>query len=148
MIGCNSRTEIKQQPKQPAQINTPREPDMDLRIDNHKNIAYIKLSGLLRQHDILTAFDVAVSDKNYTPGMGRLWDFRDADLSALNAGVISAMAQYSLQFPPGINDVKVAFVTSRDLEYGLGRMFEMMSKANTPIRVFRQMNEAERWMIE
>jgi hypothetical protein len=58
------------------------------------------------------------------------------------------MAQYSLRFPPGINDVKVAFVASRDIEYGLSRLFEISSKAMTPIEVFRGMDEAERWMME
>lgn len=38
--------------------------DMDLRVDEEKNIAYIKLSGLLDQNVILRAFDITVSDKN------------------------------------------------------------------------------------
>ena len=122
--------------------------DMDLRIDEEKNIAYIKLSGLLSKKVILSAFDLTVSDKRYKKGMGRLWDFRDADLSSLYSETITKMAQYSLRFPPGINDVKVAFVTSRNLEYGLSRMFEIMSKATTPIFVFRAMDEAEKWMME
>jgi hypothetical protein len=122
--------------------------DMDLRIDEEKNIAYIKLSGLLSKKVILSAFDLTVSDKRYKNGMGRLWDFRDADLSSLDTKTITEMAQYSLRFPPGINDVKVAFVTLRDLEYGLTRMFEISSKAMTPIQVFREMEEAEKWMME
>ena len=89
-----------------------------------------------------------MSDRKYKKGMGRLWDFRDADLSLLNTEVVKEMAQYSLRFPPGINDVKVAFVTSRNLEYGLSRMFEMLSRAKTPIHVFRAMDEAEKWMME
>jgi hypothetical protein len=121
---------------------------MDLRIDEEKNIAYIKLSGLLSRKVILSAFDLTVSDKRYKNGMGRLWDFTEADLSSLDTATVIEMAQYSLQFPPGINDVKVAFVTSRDLEYGLSRMFEMSSKSKTPIRVFRVMDEAEKWMME
>ena len=124
------------------------EKDMDLRIDEEKNIAYIKLSGLLSKKVILSAFDLIVSDKRYKNGMGRLWDFRDADLSSLDSETITEMAQYSLRFPPGINDVKVVFVTSRNLEYGLSRMFEMSSEAMTPIRVFRAMDEAEKWMME
>lgn len=124
------------------------EKDMDLRIDEEKNIAYIKLSGLLSKKVILNAFDLTVSDKRYKNGMGRLWDFRDAELSSLDSETITEMAQYSLRFPQGINDVKVAFVTSKDLEYGLSRMFEMSSKAMTPIRVFRAMDEAEKWMME
>jgi len=80
--------------------------------------------------------------------MGRLWDFRDADLSTLDYSTINDMAQYSLKFPPGINDVKVAFVTSRNVEYGLSRMFELSSESKTPIAVFRTMDEAEKWMME
>ena len=121
---------------------------MELRFDNEKNIAYIKLSGQLSKEVILNAFDLAVSDKRYQEGMGRLWDFSNADLSALDSETVIAMAQYSLKFPPGINDVKVAFVTTTELEYGLSRMFEISSKANTPISVFRAMDQAEKWMME
>ncbi len=121
---------------------------MDLIIDQEKNIAYIKLSGLLSKKTILDGFDKAVSDKRYKIGMGRLWDFRDADLSALGTETVVEMAQYSLRFPPGINDVKVAFVVSRDLEYGLTRMFEMSSSAKTPISVFRKIDDAEKYLME
>ena len=80
--------------------------------------------------------------------MGRLWDFRDANLSSLQSETVFEMAQYSTKFSPGINDVKVAFVTSRDFEYGLSRMFEMSSNSKTPISVFRAIDEAEKWMME
>jgi len=53
---------------------------MDLHIDEEKNIAYIKLSGQLSKKAILSAFDLAVADERYRNGMGRLWDFKDADL--------------------------------------------------------------------
>ena len=121
--------------------------DMDLRIDDVKNIAYIKLSGRLNKKDILGAFDAAVSDNRYQMGMGRLWDFRDADLSAIDSATITAMAQYSLNFGSGINDVKVAFVTRSVLEYGLARMFEMSSNAKTPISVFHTIDNAEKWLM-
>lgn len=117
-----------------------------LRVDEVKNIAYIKQSGRLSKETILNAFDLTVFDKRYKKGMGRLWDFRDADLSDIDAMTVIEMAQYSIKFPPGVNDVKVAFVTSRDLEYGLSRMFQMSSNASTPIRVFRSMASAEKWL--
>jgi hypothetical protein len=120
---------------------------MDLRTDDVKNIAYIKLSGPLNKQIILDAFDAVVSDEGYGKGMGRLWDFRDADLSALDATTIAEMAQYSQRFPPGINDVKVAFVAGRPLEFGLSRMFEAFSAdAKTQISVFSSMEDAEAWM--
>lgn len=119
---------------------------MELSFDTGKNLAVIKLSGRLSREIILEAFDRAVADPRYREGMGRVWDFREADLSDLNADTVVEMAQYAKRFPPGINDVKVAFVTERDLEFGLSRMFEMTSKSPTPIGVFRSMNDARDWM--
>ena len=121
---------------------------MELKIDKIKNIAHIKLTGSLSSKEILDAFETVVANNKYKKGMGRLWDFREADLSSLTTDTVKQMAQYSLKFPPGINDVRVAFVTSRPLEYGLSRMFEMASRAKTPISVFETMDEAQKWMTK
>jgi hypothetical protein len=124
------------------------EENMNLRINENKNIAYINLSGQLDKKTILNAFDSVISNKKYKKGMGRLWDFRDADLSSLETETVMEMAQYSNKFPSGINDVKVALVTSSDLEYGLSRMFEMSSTSKTPIGVFQSLNEGEIWLMK
>lgn len=119
---------------------------MILRFDEDRNFAAITLDGTLDQDTILASFDSAVAHPRYRPGMARLWDFREADLSSLSTATVQRLAQYSLGFPGGINDVKVAFVTGRDLEYGLARMFEMTCKGNTPIFVFRDLESAENWL--
>ena len=121
---------------------------MELQFDKTKNIAYIKLSGLLSKKDIANAFDQCVSDIRYDKGMARLWDFRDADLSSFDYEDVNEMSQYPLKFSSGINDVKVAFVTKRDLEFGLSRVFEMLSQAKTTISVFRSIDEAEKWLMD
>jgi len=122
---------------------------MDLRIDETKNIAYIKITGKVRSKDILEAFDLAVSSEKYRKGMGRLWDFREIDLSLLESDVIPSMAQYSLNFPPGIRDVKVAFVVGVSFEYGLARMFQTYSDmyAKSQVMVFKTVERAEEWMM-
>lgn len=125
-----------------------KEKEMNLQIDERKNTAYIKLSGLLSKEVIINALDLTISDKRYKKGMGRIWDIRDADLSFLDTKVIAELGQYSLKYPPGINNVKVAFVVGSDLGYGLCRMFEMLSQAKTPTHVFRAMDKAEKWMME
>ena len=123
---------------------------MDLRIDEEKNIAYIKIKGKASSEDILAAFDAAVSSEKYKKGMGRLWDFTEIDLSALDSSVIPEMAQYSLSFPPGISDVKVAFVAIKPSAYGLTRMFQEYSDiyAKTQVMVFDNLDEAEKWMMD
>lgn len=121
---------------------------MDLKFDPMKNIATIRIVGAAGSKEILAAFDAAVASEQYKPGMGRLWDFREIDLSELPSEIIKQMAHYSRSFPPGINDVKVAFVVSRQLEYGLARMFAGFSEeARTTIRVFQNVEDAESWMV-
>ena len=123
---------------------------MDLRIDEIKNIAYIKITGKVRSKDILEAFDLAVSSEKYKNGMGRLWDFTEIDLTSLESSAIPKMAQYSLQFPAGIRDVKVAFAVKKSMEYGLTRMFQAYSDmyAKSQVMVFDTVDKAEKWMIE
>lgn len=121
---------------------------MELCFEEERNFVVIRQTGRLDRGAILAAFDAAVTHERYRSGMGRLWDYREADLSGFGTDAIRDMAQHSLRYPPGINDVRVAFVTGRDLEYGLSRMFEMSSRAKTPIKVFRSMTEAEAWMQE
>ncbi|MGD2185465.1 MAG: hypothetical protein PVI71_05020 [Desulfobacterales bacterium] len=121
---------------------------MNIRFDQTKNIAYIKITGPARSEEILKAFDIAVSSEEYKKGMGRLWDFIEADLSGIDSHTIRRMAQYSLSFPPGINDVKVAFAAAKTLELGLSRMFQASSEAKTPIRVFKTIKQAEEWMVK
>jgi hypothetical protein len=121
---------------------------MDIRIDQEKNIAYIKIIGKVESKDILEAFDQAVSRKGYHKGMGRLWDFTEIDLGLLESDVIPEMARYSLKFPEGIRDVKVAFVVRKSLEYGLTRMFQTYSEmyAKSQVKIFDRIDKAERWM--
>jgi hypothetical protein len=123
---------------------------MDLRIDETKNIAYIKIEGKVSSKDILDAFDLAVSSEKYKKGMGRLWDFSEIDLTKLDSNVIPEMAQYSLKFPEGIRDVKVAFVVRKSFEYGLTRMFQTYSEmyAKSQVRIFDRIDKAEMWMME
>ena len=121
---------------------------MDIKIDETKNIAYIKLTGPLSSKEILNAFDATVSHEDYKKGMGRLWDFTNANLSSIDSETIRSMAQHSLKYTPGINDVKVAFVVTRTTEYGLSRMFQLSSQAKTPIDVFKSTVEAENWLME
>ena len=69
---------------------------MDLRTCEAKSIAYIRLTGPLNREIILEAFDAAVMDKRYRKGMGRLWDFRDANLSSLDSFQVEEIAKQKM----------------------------------------------------
>ena len=108
------------------------------------------MTGEVSSKDILNAFDLAVSSEKYEKGMGRLWDFTEIDLTSLDSSVIPEMAEYSLRFPAGIRDVKVAFAVNKPMEYGLVRMFQTYSDmyAKSQVMIFDTVKKAEAWMME
>ena len=119
-------------------------------IDEQKNIAYLKIIGAATSDGILQILDQAVSSEKYCKGMGRLWDFTEVDLSTFDAQTISKMARYSKKFSPGICDVKVAFVVTKTMEYGLTRMFQTYSEmyASTRVMIFTTLEAAEKWIMD
>jgi len=122
---------------------------MNLKFAENDKYVQIKLSGKLTAVEILKAFENTVYHKNYKPGMGRLWDFREVDLSDLSAGIISEMAQYYLGFEEEINDVKVSYVVSKPAEYNVLRMLQTFSQgAKTQIMVYYDMANAIKWVSE
>ena len=117
-----------------------------MKYNEEQNVLYLKLSGQLSKEAILSVLNWARSDEKYKKSTGRIWDFREADLSSVDAMTIIEMAQYPNEFPTETNDVKVALVASADLEYGLGRMFEMATESSAAIQVFRSIAKAEDWL--
>ncbi len=74
-----------------------------------------------------------------------VWDFRSARLDVTGAEV-REMAQFILENQPQSPPSRVAFVTSSDADFGLGRMFEVLREhPSTQVRVFRDYAEAVSW---
>jgi hypothetical protein len=120
---------------------------MSNKFNKAQNYYIIEMTGLLTNEQILHAFDAAVSHINYQKGMARIWDFREADLSRITSDSIMSMAQYSLAFPEGINDVKVAFIVKREPDLKLTKKFKSFAKkTKTPIQIFFSIEEAENWV--
>jgi hypothetical protein len=110
---------------------------------------YIKLSGVVTEEDILSAFDDTVSFKNYKNGMGRLWDLRDTDLSSLSPASIERFTSYHSKFPTEINDVKVALVATKQIEFGIAQIYELYaSDLLTNTNVFTDIEKTEAWMMQ
>jgi hypothetical protein len=126
------------------------DPATRFRYDVGQNMVTITMDGPLSGPAIVAALDAALEAPDHRPGMARLWDFSDADPSALDAETLRHLSLHTQRFPPEIRDVRVAFVTSSDLAYGLARMFEAFSDcvaAPTP-RIFHTLEEAQTWLSE
>lgn len=74
-----------------------------------------------------------------------VWDFREAQLD-FSAADVHALAQFILRHQPATPPAATAFVTQRNLDFGLVRMFEVFREdAATAFHVFRDCDEAISW---
>ena len=80
-----------------------------------------------------------------------LWDFRGAQLSALRYQDVEKLRNLTAQLAQGRGWRRVAFVGGRDVDFGIGRMFQAMGEAGDlpfKFRVFRDHGEATAWIGE
>jgi len=76
-----------------------------------------------------------------------VWDFRNARFD-IHAPEIRDVAQFILDNQPPAPPPRVAFVTIRDVDFGLARIFEVYrEQPATTFRVFRDYDEAMAWAM-
>ena len=78
-------------------------------------------------------------------GQAAVWDFREAEFDVSSLG-IREVAQFIIDHQPATPPARVAWVTPRDVDFGLARMFEVFrEEPRTDFRVFRDYEEAVSW---
>ena len=83
-----------------------------------------------------------------------LWDYRRADMSRLTSEDHETLVRVGLRYRDRHRERiggKTAIVASRDLEYGMNRASETMTKIEGypfKIKTFRTIEEAEAWLDE
>lgn len=117
---------------------------VSIEVDADSGVAIGKCSGVLGLADAKAGAAKLWKDPAWT-GLAVVWDFRDAQLNTTGAEVFE-LAQYinAQQRSPG--PARVAFVTSRDVDYGQVRMFEAYrERPPTEVQVFRDFDAAVDW---
>jgi len=78
-----------------------------------------------------------------------LWDLTEADMADVPVDDLRELAKEASKRADLRKNGKSAFVFSRDVGFGLGRMFEILSETEgTPLeyRSFLDINEAREWL--
>lgn len=112
-------------------------------IDTERRIILSSASGTLKDEDLQSHQQALLSDPAFAPTFCQLWDFRGIDRVEVSNALLRELAG-SRSFAPG---AKRAVVASRDLLYGLARMFQIMhDDAPEDFQVFRTLEDATSWL--
>jgi hypothetical protein len=115
-----------------------------IQIEPETGMAIATCSGVLRLNDAQEAAAALWKTPGWA-GRSAVWDFREAQLD-FSVSDTRELAQFILQHQPATPPSKIAFVTGRDFDFGMSRMFEAFREdPGSAFRVFRDYDEAISW---
>ena len=107
-------------------------------------MAIATCSGVLRLSDAQEGATALWKTPGWS-GRSVVWDFREAHFD-MSSPDIQNIAQFILTHQPATPPSKVAFVTQRELDFGMARMFDVYREEPlTAFQVFRDYEEAISW---
>ncbi len=113
-------------------------------VETQSGMAIVTCSGELRGSDAMEGVEALWKNPDWA-GKSAVWDFRTAKF-IITATEVQELADFVLSNQRDTPPERVAFVTGRDVDFGLARMFEAFrSDPRTAFRVFRNFDKALRW---
>ncbi|MCW8131421.1 MAG: hypothetical protein KIS92_13815 [Planctomycetota bacterium] len=114
-----------------------------IRIDPETGLAMATCTGVLLVADAREGAAALWHTPGW-PGRAVVWDFRDARFE-ISPAEIREIAHFVLRDQPS-RPRRVAFVTPRDVDFGLARIFEALREdPPTEFNVFRDFDQAVAW---
>jgi hypothetical protein len=120
----------------------------DTRIDRSRGLRTHRVTGELSLEAVLRTLGDVYADPEHDPDMDVLWDLREARVRRFSTRDVEDLRDFVSRHWGTGGRGRAALVVSNDLQYGMSRMYEMLSQGTTrgQIRVFRDMREARNWL--
>ena len=111
-----------------------------------RRLVVTRLSGDIRDEEMLEAYRQLYSDPRWSPGFHEIADFRTANMRQVSNEAVARVGQLSERMAKGI-PFKTAVIAPTDLPFGLARMYEALA-AESPeeVTVFRDEASALAWL--
>jgi hypothetical protein len=112
-------------------------------IDTRRRVIITRAVDALTADDIRETRGILLADPGFDAGYNQLIDLRNMTDTALEFVDLANIAGNSV-FRPG---VRRAIVSTSPLQYGIARMFELLSdRHGQHVKVFRTLAEADEWL--
>jgi len=112
-------------------------------IDTARSAVLVTVEGVVTAEDYFTVDEELRRDPSFRSHFCELIDLTAADLARITSDGVRRIAAHD---PDRNANVRTAIVAPRDLEFGIARMFEVLREHRSQIAVFRDMDEARRWL--
>lgn len=129
-------------------MSSTEEPNWELRWDAEQGVLLVLISGEMTADASMAVLREISGGGPWPANAPTVWDLRSARIPNATGDRLRNLATRRERFE-GRRNVRVAMVAEHDLEFGLMRMFEMLSDGEqSTFRVFRDFDAAVRWAAD
>jgi hypothetical protein len=116
-------------------------------IDTRRGLSIHTCAGTVGADDILRAMNALYNSSGYSHSYHSLWDFRNCTAN-LSSDEMRKIIDYERKNADGPDAGKVALVVNKALNFGLARMYNMLSEytLDRPLQVFKNYDDALKWI--
>ena len=115
-------------------------------IDPERELILTTGEGVLTDKDVLDLKARILADPLYRNELRELSDVRGVTELHVTPQGIAAFTGFDREHADKTQGRRLALVASKDLVFGMARMYEGLSPEESPVGVFRSMDEAKEWL--
>jgi hypothetical protein len=116
------------------------------RIDKASGIVFTTIAGQTSLDEILEGLKNILNHPDFGPGLNGIADLRQSELNTFQADV-KKIADLMIEYRGTIGPSKAAVVVSRDITFGMTRVFQVFAEqSSVETAIFRSMEEALCWI--
>ena len=122
--------------------------EISTQFNEELNLRIHKVEGPIDVDQLKEMLSALYKSPEYDPNMNALWDLRAADFTSVTTEQVASMTGMVEKYWAKEGQSKASLIVSRDLDFGLSRMYEMLLSGSSPdkVMVFRDYDEAEKWL--
>ncbi len=117
-------------------------------LDSKTGILIRTVTGSFTFEEIAAAHEESLTQPGITKNMTIIWDLRQADASGIYEEDVIRIVSFFARQNDNRKDYRAALVVSRDLEFGLARVYGVYAETESlpaEIKAFRSYEEALEW---
>ncbi len=117
-------------------------------VDIKASVMIHTVTGAITFEEFKSSYEASLTHPDFQTDMHSIWDVRDADASKFDSQDVIRIARYVETQIKNRAEYKVAVIVSRDLEYGLSKMYQVaVADLPSKIGIFNNLEEAKKWVM-
>jgi hypothetical protein len=115
--------------------------------DKKSSVMIHTVTGEITFEEVKSSYEKVRTHPDFQENMNTIWDIREADASSFDPQDVIRLARYFETQITNRAEYRVAIIASRDLTYGLSRMYQVAT-ADLPakIGIFINHEDAAKWV--